>query len=190
MLLAIDTSLGTNVAVVDRDRGVLVEVSETDRTSHAMAIGDLLKRALKLSGVDPDALSGVALGIGPGPRCRLDVGISAAHGFAAALGKPVVRVMSHDAVMLERPHPALIVTNAGDNLIAWTAYDAPDHELGLPVRVGEPVFIPSGDRIQAGAHLGVERIAVSAISAGAVGMLAERLFAGGRPFARTEPYYA
>ena len=41
MLLAIDTSAGTSVAVVDRDGGVLAERSEADTMRHAEVIGEL-----------------------------------------------------------------------------------------------------------------------------------------------------
>lgn len=190
MLLAIDTTLGTSVAVVDRDLGVLAEVSEAARSSPAAVIGQLIKNALEISKIEPRTLSGVALGIGPGPRGRLDIGVSVAHGFAIALGKPVVRVLSHDAVMLDRSSPTVVVTEVGDGLSAWTAYDVPDAELGLPTRQREPAFILSDRLADSGIPAGLRLFAAEEISAGAVGMLAERLFAGGRSFARKEPYYA
>jgi tRNA threonylcarbamoyl adenosine modification protein YeaZ len=188
MLLAIDTTLGTSIAVVDRDHGVLYEVAESDRTNHATVIGTLITQALTLSETDPVSLSGVAVGIGPGPNHNVGIGIAAAHGFATALRKPVVRVITHDAVMLNQPHPALVVTDAGDGLTAWTAYGAPDPQFHLPNRLSEPTFTPSGESIDPRTHFDGRRILPQEISAGNVGMLAERLFAAGRPFARKEPY--
>jgi len=188
MLLAIDTSLGTSVAVVDRDRGILVEVNENDRGNHAAVVGRLISQALALSETEPAALSGVAVGIGPGPSRKVDVGIAAAHGFACAIGKPVVRVIAHDAVMLDRPHPALVITDAGGGLSAWTAYGAPDADFGLPDRLSDPAFAPSAEAIDRDAQFDGLRVIALEVSAGAVGMLAERLFANGRPFARKEAY--
>lgn len=189
MLLAIDTTLGTSVAVVDRDLGVLAEVSEGGRSRQAAVIGQLIENALEISKIEPRTLSGVALGIGPGARGRLEIGVSVANGFAIALNKPVVRVLSHDAVMLDRRSPTVVVTEVGDGLSAWTAYDVPDAELGLPTRQGEPAFVLTERLTDSGIPAG-SRFAAEEISAGAVGMLAERLFAGGRSFARKEPYYA
>lgn len=96
MLLAIDTS----VAVVDRDSGTLAEAADSDLHGHSTAVGPLIERVLEESGTEPATLSGVALGTGPGPLWALSIGIVAARGFAIALRKPVVRVLSHDAVAL------------------------------------------------------------------------------------------
>jgi tRNA A37 threonylcarbamoyladenosine modification protein TsaB len=189
MLLAIDTSLGISVAIVDRDQGILIELNENDEVNQAHAIGTLIKQALSLSETQPATLSGVAIGIGPGTSPKIDVGIAAAHGFACALGKPVVRVISHDAVMLNQPHPAIVVSNVADGVSAWTAYSAPDDQVGLPNRLTDPAFTPTGEDIDRDARFhSSHRIEARTINAGAVGMLAERLFAKGRPFARKEPY--
>lgn len=186
MLLSIDTSFGTSIAIVDRDRGVLYEIAESNGFTHSAMIGTLIAQALKMSETEPVSLSGVAVGIGPGPSPKVDIGIAAAHGFACALGKPVVGVITHDAVMLNRTHPAVVVTEAGNGFNVWTAYGKPD-EFGLPNRLSEPALTGSDEPIES-KHLDVPRIVTREISAGSVGMLAERLFAAGRPFARKEPY--
>jgi tRNA threonylcarbamoyl adenosine modification protein YeaZ len=189
MLLAIDTSLGTAVAVVDRDRGVLAELSDLGQNNHESVIGSLIARVLEISGTEPSALSGVAVGIGPGPARGVSAGIAAAHGFAVALGKPVVRVVSHDAVALGRTLPSLVVTDTGKGGRTWTAYGSPDAELGLPTRRTDPATSVAADMTNVAGYAEYERIDVREISAGSLGMLAERLFAGKRPFARKEPYY-
>jgi tRNA threonylcarbamoyl adenosine modification protein YeaZ len=189
MLLAIDTSLGTSVAVVDRDRGILSEVSDPDRNNHAAVIGALIKQALELSETDPHTLSGVAVGTGPGPQRSIDVGLAAAQGFAAARGKPVVRVLSHDSIMLDRDHSSLVITCVSAELVASTAYGEPDIVTGLPTRIGEPRFSRTGGTKEIQEHVKLGQIKVPSISAGALGMLAEHLFAAGQPFARRAPYY-
>lgn len=189
MLLAIDTSAGTSVAVVDRDGGVLAELSDADRHAHAAVIGTLIERALDTSGTEPSALSGVAVGMGPGPFGGLGVGIAAARGFAIALRRPVVPILSHDAVALDRPRPTLVVSDAGEGELAWTAFGAPDAELRLPTRRGDPTVVAASAIGHVDDYSQYERVDVHEVSAGALGMLAERLFAGKRPFARTEPYY-
>src|SRR6185312_4479441 len=130
MLLAIDTSAGTSVAVVDRDGGVLSEVIETDTMRHAEVIGTLIDEALTVAGIEVRALSGVVAGMGPGPFTGLRVGIAAAKAFAIGAGKPLVPVVSHDAVAYDRyssgyAGPLLVVTDARRERY-WTAYSGAD----------------------------------------------------------------
>lgn len=189
MLLALDTSHGTSVAVVDRDRGILAEASQPHRL-HGTEIGTLIRHVLDESSTEASALSGVAIGTGPGPSAHVDVGIGVAHGFASAIRRPVVRVLSHDAAALDRTARVVVMTPLRDGHVAWTAYSEPDIELGLPVRLTETTVSPpqAADAFTDGEGI-FERVTLESVSAGDVGMLAERLFAGGRSFARREPYY-
>lgn len=189
MLLAIDTSIGTSVAVVDRDGGVLAERVEHDTRRHAEVIGSLIRDVLAEADVAVERLSGVAVGMGPGPFTGLRVGIAAAQAFAIGANKPVVRVISHDAVAFGRTEPVLVVTDARRREVYWTAYAAPD-AAGLPVRVAGPA-LSDPDRL-ADAVTDLDsflRIDALAVSAGALGMLAETMFASGRDFAGAEPLY-
>jgi tRNA threonylcarbamoyl adenosine modification protein YeaZ len=189
MLLAIDTSAGTSVAVVDRDGGVLAERSETDTMRHAEVIGELIDDALRASGVAVSALSGVVAGMGPGPYTGLRVGIAAATAFAFGAGKPLVPVVSHDAVAYERyaaGHEGglLVVTDARRRELYWSAYVGVD-ELGLPIREDGPGLSKPDDL----PHPALPRFDALQVSAGALGMLAELLYANGRPFPADEPLY-
>ncbi len=189
MLLAIDTSAGTSVAVVDRDGGILAEAGETDTMRHAEVIGELIRSALDASGASVSALSGVAAGMGPGPFTGLRVGIAAATAFAFGAGRPLVPVVSHDAVAYERylaghSGPLLVVTDARRRERYWTAYSGADQH-GLPVRfdgpgLDKPDHLPHADLLRQDA---VE------VSAGLLGMIAELRFAAGLPFDRDEPLY-
>ena len=183
MLLAIDTSHGTSIAVVDRDGGILAEVSDQEANPVFTKIGEAIAAVLASSGINPTALSGVALGTGPGPEDRIAVGYAAAYAFAAALGKPVVRVLSHDAVALGRAESTLVVSDTGDGVV-WTSYGPADAELGLPTRITDPVAAAAAPGEAEDASI----VPVDVVSAGDLGMLAERLYAGGRQFARREPY--
>ncbi|HXR44191.1 MAG TPA: tRNA (adenosine(37)-N6)-threonylcarbamoyltransferase complex dimerization subunit type 1 TsaB [Pseudolysinimonas sp.] len=186
MLLAIDTSAGTSVAVVDRDAGILSQLDEADTRRHAEVIGLLIEAALRDAGVAPAELSGVVAGMGPGPFTGLRVGIAAARAFAAGIGRPVVPLISHDAFALDLTAPLAVVTDARRREVAWSAFAASD-ALGLPVRVAGPELARPDelDTVLAG----YERLAAAAIPAGPLGMLAERLFAAGRAFGPSEPLY-
>ncbi|WP_350349187.1 tRNA (adenosine(37)-N6)-threonylcarbamoyltransferase complex dimerization subunit type 1 TsaB [Agromyces sp. G08B096] len=190
MLLAIDTSTGTSVAVVDRDGGVLAEVSTDDPMRHAEAIGPFIRDALAEAGIVPSRLSGVAAGMGPGPFTGLRVGIAAAHAFALGIARPVVPVPSHDAVAWAWYEAGgtgalQVVTDARRRESAVSEYDGLD-DAGLPVRVAGPMLAP---RDEVSPARGI-RFDAELVPAGAVGMLAELAFAAGRlPLAADEPIY-
>ena len=97
MLLAIDTSTGTSVAVVDRD-GVRAVRTSADTRGHAEVVGSFIAEVLAEAGVTPPELEAVAVGMGPGPFTGLRVGIAAARTFALGIARPVLAVVSHDAV--------------------------------------------------------------------------------------------
>jgi len=189
VLLAIDTSAGTSVAVVDRDRGILSQADEADTRRHAEVIGTLIERVLAEAGVAPQQLSGVVAGMGPGPFTGLRVGIAAARAFAFGIGKPVVPLISHDALALDLREPLLVVTDARRREVAWSSY-APGDELGLPVRVAGPhLAVPDELESAVDGYRDYRRIDVTTIPAGPLGMLAERLYAAGRGFGPSEPLY-
>lgn len=189
MLLAIDTSAGTSTAVVDRDRGVIAERIETDTMRHAEVVGELIRAVLDASGVAVSALSGVVAGMGPGPFTGLRVGIAAAKAFAFGAGKPLVPVVSHDAVAFERyaeghSGPLLVVTDARRRERYWTAYTGAD-DRGLPVRLDGPGLAKPDDL----PHQDIPRVDAEVVSAGRLGMLAELRYAAGLPFDADEPLY-
>ena len=205
MLLAIDTSAGTSVAIVDRDAGILAERSVADTMRHAEVIGGMIQECLAASGTSRGDLSGVVAGMGPGPFTGLRVGIAAARTFALALGKPLVPVVSHDAIAFAHyggrsigaplDAPLLVVTDARRRELYWSAYSGLD-ALGLPVRRGGP-GLAKPDEVSTSVLDGlafagegeVERLDAAEVSAGALGMFAELSFAAGRPFAADEPLY-
>lgn len=192
MLLAIDTSAGSSVAVVDRDRGIIVELGEADTRRHAEVIGTLITLALAESGVQIPELSGVAIGMGPGPFTGLRVGIAAAQAFAFGAGKPLVRVVSHDAVAwghyaAGNTGPLLVVTDARRREVYWSTYSGAD-EFGLPERSSGPA-IESPAGLEALSLDGYVRIDAAEVSAASAGLLAEGLHQHRREFAAPGALY-
>jgi len=189
VLLAIDTSAGTSVAVVDRDAGVLAEHSSTDTRKHAEVIGDLIAACLNDSGVAVTALSGVAIGMGPGPFTGLRVGIAAARAFAFGAGKLVVPIVSHDAIAFGTTEPILVVTDARRREVYWSTYAASD-EAGLPVVTGGPALCRPDELETVVPDFGAyRRVDATEVSASSVGLLAESLFVNKRPFADDTTLY-
>lgn len=141
MLLAIDTSAGTAVALVADDGRVIAERSTGDTRRHAEVIGPFLAEVLAAEG--DGRLTGVVTGIGPGPYTGLRVGMAAARAVAFARGIPLHAVPSHDAVALSLVEGGVaagrfcVVTDARRREVAVTVYSA---ALPLP-RTVEPAHL-------------------------------------------------
>ncbi len=190
MILAVDTSLGTAVALIDDDGSVRSEASTVDPLGHAEVIGDLLARVLDEAG--EGTISHVVAGMGPGPFTGLRIGIAAARAFGLGRGIPAVPVPSHHAAALTAIDREgirgrfAIVTDARRREVAITVFDGVD-DAGLPVVADDTVLVP---RVDADERLaGIRRIDVDALSAidlARVGALALRT---GRTLADDEPLY-
>lgn len=185
MLLAIDTSAGTSVAIVDRDRGVLAFRDSADTRGHAEVIGTFISDCLTESGIAVSELSGVVAGMGPGPFTGLRVGIAAARTFALGARTPVIPVVSHDAVAFALTEPTMVVTDARRREVYWSLYAAPDSD-GLPTRVEGPALAKPADLLT---PEGYSRLDAATISAAQLGLLAEAMYVHGRAFATSEALY-
>ncbi len=182
MLLAIDTSAGTAVALVADDGRVVAERSTADPRRHAEVIGPFLAEVIDAEGSSP--LTGVVTGIGPGPYTGLRVGIAAARAVAFARGIPLHAVPSHDAVALSLVEGGVaagrfaVVTDARRREVAVTVYGA---ALPLPRTLQPAHLVP---RIEWAPEAGVAAFEVSEIPAVALAHAAlARLGAGVEPLA-------
>lgn len=188
MLLAIDTSTGTSVAVADR-AGVRAVRTSPDTRGHAELIGAFIRDTLAEAGVAPAELEGVAVGTGPGPFTGLRVGIAAARTFALGIARPVLPLVSHDAVAFGQPDAVLVVTDARRRELAWSAYSA-TASGALPERVAGPALAPAAELPEAvTGYEGYRRIDAATIDAGALGRLALATLDTGAPFAPASAVY-
>ncbi|KQQ68494.1 tRNA (adenosine(37)-N6)-threonylcarbamoyltransferase complex dimerization subunit type 1 TsaB [Microbacterium sp. Leaf320] len=190
MILAVDTSLGTAVALIDDDGTLRSDASAADPLGHAEVIGDLLVRAISDAG--SGEIAHVVAGMGPGPFTGLRIGIAAARAFALGRGIPVIPVPSHLAAALtaiERDAvsgPFAIVTDARRREVAITVFDGADAD-GIPLVTVDTRLVPSMD---ADEHLdGVRRIDVATLSAVDLARVGARAVAAGRTLAGDEPLY-
>lgn len=101
MLLAIDTSAGTEAAVVSNHGRVLGESRTDGARYHAEAIGVAIDDVLDQAGIKAQHVTSVVAGMGPGPFTGLRVGVAGARTFAAALDIPFIPIVSHDAIAHE-----------------------------------------------------------------------------------------
>jgi tRNA threonylcarbamoyl adenosine modification protein YeaZ len=209
VILGIDTSLGTAVALVDPDGVVRAEVASDNPLGHAEVIGDLLVQAtdaaattaaygsgMPASGDDP--ITHVAAGMGPGPFTGLRIGIAAARTFALARGIPVVPVPSHDAIALGVLLAAemegaetgrfAVVTDARRKEFAYTVYRGLDGD-GLPTRETQPALVPRDQLDGRLDELAAARVEATSVSAALLALAAARAVAAGRTLATAEPLY-
>ena len=200
MILGIDTSLGTGVAVVEPDGVVRSQVESVDPRGHAEVIGALIEQALAEASVRPRDIEYVAAGMGPGPFTGLRVGIAAARAFALGRGIPVIPVVSHDAVALDLllqaallgelddAEPFAVVTDARRREFAFTVYGGLDDD-GLPVRVAEPALTLRDELDAALVPTGAARRDAARIPAAMVALAAARAVAAGRMIGPDDALY-
>lgn len=214
MILGIDTSLGTAVAVVDPDGVVRATATSADPLGHAEAIGELLRQATDAGAATAAYGSGlpsgsrgettgpgithVAAGMGPGPFTGLRIGIAAARAYALGRGIPVVPVPSHDAVALglllaavvdgDEPGRFAVVTDARRREFAYTVYTGLDDD-GLPIRESEAALVPR-ERLDATlAEREAARRDAASVPAEMLALVAARALAAGRTVGPAEPLY-
>ena len=218
MILGIDTSLGTAVAVVEAHGVVRADVASANPLGHAEAIGDLLRTALadaargaigyagptdSVTRTDAGRaaaaaasvpLSHVAIGMGPGPFTGLRVGIAAARAFALGRALPVVGVPSHDAAAL-----GILLADPFADLPRFAVVtDARRREFAYSVYDGLdddglPVRLAGPaltprDDIDRATD-GAQRCDVTAIPASMIALAAARALAAGRELTGPEPLY-
>lgn len=193
MILALDSSVGSSAAVVDADGRVLTEHSVDDSRRHAEVVGELIIGCLAGAGIDASEVTAVAVGMGPGPFTGLRVGIAAANTFALARGVEVHRVVSHDAVALERFEsgargPLLVTTDARRRERYFSGYSGLDVH-GVPVRTLGPEVGGDDTFAAVTGSAGYARVDADRVPAGAIGLLATRILNSDGRFADAYPLY-
>lgn len=142
MILAIDTSLGTSIALVDGDR-VVAARDEHDTRRHAEVLDVLLSDVL---GEHRHAVTQVVAGLGPGAFTGLRIGIVAARTAALGLGVPWVGVCSHDAVGVAEAGLVQVTTDVRRRERAWSLYDGGQRVQGAALAPAADVPIVDGAR--------------------------------------------
>jgi tRNA threonylcarbamoyl adenosine modification protein YeaZ len=190
VILAVDTSLGSAVALIDPDGAPRAAAATMDALGHAEVIGDLLVSVLEESGASD--VSHVVAGMGPGPFTGLRIGIAAARAFALGRGVPVLPVPSHYAAALTAidRHSVdgifAIVTDARRREVAITVFDGLDAD-GIPRIVADTVLVP---RVDADARLdGIRSIETTELSAVELARVGARALSAGRTLGEDEPLY-
>lgn len=138
VLLAIDTSQGTAVAVLV-DGKVIAENYQEDSMAHAEKIGVEIRKTLAAAGRSASEVTAVAVGVGPAPFTGLRVGIAAAKMFAEGVGSPVFAISSLDAIAfgLELDENTLVLTDARRSEVYFGLYRGKT-KAGVPITIDGP----------------------------------------------------
>ena len=125
MLLAVDTSTAqVGLALYDGAQ-VLGEMTWTTRQHHTTELAPALVGLLTRSGNTMEAVSALAVAIGPGSFTSLRVGLSFVKGLALARHVPIVGIPTLDVIAAAQPvgkHPLIAVLQAGRTRIAYNVY--------------------------------------------------------------------
>jgi tRNA threonylcarbamoyladenosine biosynthesis protein TsaB len=140
-VLAVDTTSSQgSVALVD---GPVVKGEEhlTGSDTHSVYVLPAIERLLLASGVDPLAVDGFAVAVGPGSFTGLRVGLSTVQGMALAASRPCLGACVLDVLALVSPGARTIaLRDAFRGEVYWAAYDGEGRPSGPP-RVG-PIADP------------------------------------------------
>ncbi|MGZ0151012.1 tRNA (adenosine(37)-N6)-threonylcarbamoyltransferase complex dimerization subunit type 1 TsaB [Kribbella sp. WER1] len=128
MLLAFDTSsAAVTVALATPDGEIVASSTTVDALRHGELLAPAIAAALESAGVTPRDLSGIAVGVGPGPFTGLRVGLVTARTMGEVLGIEVAGVCSLDVLARQSSLtlPVAVATDARRKEIYWALYDGP-----------------------------------------------------------------
>jgi tRNA threonylcarbamoyladenosine biosynthesis protein TsaB len=135
MLLAFDTATSAVTVALHDGRDLVAESTVVDALRHGELLAPGIARTLRDAGIEPAAISRIAVGVGPGPFTGLRVGIVTARVMGYALQVPVHGVCTLDVVAAAvrgRGTTFLVATDARRKEVYWARYD------GSGRRVTEP----------------------------------------------------
>jgi tRNA threonylcarbamoyl adenosine modification protein YeaZ len=134
LLLAFDTATPAVTAAVHDGAEVLAEAHQVDARRHGELLMPSIDRVLREAGVDKHALTGIVVGVGPGPYTGLRVGLVTAATLGHALGVPVHGVCTLDAIahQAEVTGPFTVATDARRKEVYWASYDADKRRTAGP----------------------------------------------------------
>jgi tRNA threonylcarbamoyl adenosine modification protein YeaZ len=148
LLLGLDTATPA-VTVALHDGGQpLAQLVTVDAHRHAELLAPAIAKVIADAGAVPRDLTGIAVGVGPGPYTGLRVGLVTARVLGAALGIPVYGLCSLDVIaadVVAPGHPAgdfLVATDARRRELYWARYDRAGQRIAGP-QVSRPADIPA-----------------------------------------------
>ena len=180
LILGIDTATDVRVGLA-RDGRAIASGAVEDRRAHAEQLLPLVQQVAAEAGVALSELTGVVVGVGPGPFTGLRVGVAAAEVLAEALGVPVRGVCSLDVIAQEwadqgsAPAQFAVVADARRKEVYWARYSGTGERVDGPF-VTAPDAVPVVALAGPGAHLtGRECVGPATLDAAVMAAAFDRL---------------
>ncbi|MGW3289457.1 tRNA (adenosine(37)-N6)-threonylcarbamoyltransferase complex dimerization subunit type 1 TsaB [Streptomyces sp. NPDC001002] len=126
LLLALDTATPAVTVALHDGTDVIASSSQVDARRHGELLLPAVDRVLADVGLRLDAVTGIVVGIGPGPYTGLRVGLMTADTFGLALGVPVHGLCTLDglayAADVGAGQPFVVATDARRKEVYWATY--------------------------------------------------------------------
>jgi tRNA threonylcarbamoyl adenosine modification protein YeaZ len=144
LLLGLDTATPA-VTVALHDGGQpLAQLVTVDAHRHAELLAPAIAKIVADAGASQRDLTGIVVGVGPGPYTGLRVGLVTARVLGAALGIPVYGMCTLDAIAADVDAGGgdfLVATDARRRELYWAHYDGRGRRTVGP-EVATPASIP------------------------------------------------
>ncbi|BBC35961.1 tRNA threonylcarbamoyladenosine biosynthesis protein TsaB [Streptomyces graminofaciens] len=134
LLLALDTATPAVTVALHDGTDVVAASSQVDARRHGELLLPAVDRVLAEAGTRLDAVTGIVVGVGPGPYTGLRVGLMTADTFGLALGVPVHGLCTLDglAYAAEVEGPFVVATDARRKEVYWARYEDPRTRVTEP----------------------------------------------------------
>ncbi|GAB2797567.1 tRNA (adenosine(37)-N6)-threonylcarbamoyltransferase complex dimerization subunit type 1 TsaB [Streptomyces daliensis] len=202
LLLALDTATpAVTVALHDADGDRTLAAShQVDARRHGELLLPAVDRVLTEAGHVLRDVSGIVVGVGPGPYTGLRVGLATAEVFGSALGIPVHGLCTLDGIAYASglDVPFVVATDARRKEVYWARYadartrlDEPGVErpAALPDEVTRLPAVGAGAVLYEDVFQGVRKDLPAEQSAPALARLAAEKLARGEDFPPPRPLY-
>ncbi|MGW5476155.1 tRNA (adenosine(37)-N6)-threonylcarbamoyltransferase complex dimerization subunit type 1 TsaB [Streptomyces sp. NPDC004008] len=198
LLLALDTATPAVTVALHDGTSVVASSTQVDARRHGELLLPAVDRVLAEAETRLDAVTGVVVGVGPGPYTGLRVGLMTADAFGLALGVPVYGVCTLDglAYASDLEVPFVVATDARRKEVYWARYDnartrVTDPSVDRPADIAEQVAgLPA---VGAGALLYPDSFPQAHepehVSAAALASLAAERLAAGEELVAPRPLY-
>jgi tRNA threonylcarbamoyl adenosine modification protein YeaZ len=143
LILGLDTATPAVTVAVHDGGQPLAQFVTVDAHRHAELLAPAISKVIARAGAARTDLTGIAVGVGPGPYTGLRVGLVTARVLGAALGIPVYGVCSLDVIAadVEVGGGFLVATDARRREVYWAEYDTRGSRVGGPA-VNAPADVP------------------------------------------------
>ncbi|MFJ3227867.1 tRNA (adenosine(37)-N6)-threonylcarbamoyltransferase complex dimerization subunit type 1 TsaB [Streptomyces sp. NPDC086783] len=198
LLLALDTATPAVTVALHDGTSVVASSSQVDARRHGELLLPAVDRVLAEAGTGLDSVTGVVVGVGPGPYTGLRVGLMTADTFGLALGVPVHGLCTLDGLAYASglAEPFVVATDARRKEVYWARYaDArtrvSEPAVDRPAEIAEAVAgMPA---VGAGALLYPDAFPVARepehVAAAALAALAAERLAAGEELLAPRPLY-